>query len=341
MALFGASLLLFWAGYYAGLFMGFRAGLPRVPLLLAAIVGVCGCFGVPILGWIWAATEKKQIETLGSATDFDPVVARRERTALQVAMAMALVGLVGQVFVGRLTPEPSYGEVEVDEPAYDEPAYDEWAETGTDYDAEAETETETEAETEPEAEAEAETEAEPEAETVPVTEPEPETLDRLWVLATSSDRRIVAVTDGRGTLPWLVRSRRPLPAFAAGDRLTVEGVRSGTLLEASAVTRTGEGQGAAIPSPRVVTLATLHDDVEGFPVWAALRGAVAVDGSSVAPDGAPEPRVALRLPRGVRVRAGARFTTLRGVLLDTSALGVARGGLELWVGAVEDVVVAE
>ena len=105
MSLFGAFMLLFWAGYYLGLVMGFRAGLPRIPLFLAATVGVCGCFGMPILGWIWWATDKKWMEKLGSATDFDPVAMRRERTMLQVAVAMGALGLMGQTMVGNMAPE--------------------------------------------------------------------------------------------------------------------------------------------------------------------------------------------------------------------------------------------
>jgi hypothetical protein len=69
-----------------------------------------------------------------------------------------------------------------------------------------------------------------------------------------------------------------------------------------------------------------------------LREVIATDATHVAPFGASEPSVTLRLPRGVRVRAGSRFSTLRGVLVERSALGDSSQGLELWVGAAEDVV---
>lgn len=232
MGLGAFSFVLFWIGYYWAIAIGWRAGVGRAGLIVAGIVGVCGCFGLPIIAWIWRETERRQLELLGGDPNIDVTRARRERSMLQIAIALAALGFVGQIVVGRLMPEdaaydgPSDYAMDDERYAYDQ-GWDDPVDS-PDYvpadDGVADIVERDVAEEviEPRAE-EAIAEQAPAAEE---TAPEAGTL-RLWVIASAGDRRTIACTEGRDASVIFVRHERgrALPQLAYGDELSVEGTR--------------------------------------------------------------------------------------------------------------------
>lgn len=78
-----AGFVLWWAGYYA-----------------AMAVGVCGCFGLPILAYFWTKVQSHTQATVMDGDDDAPIPPHMRH--YQIAAAIAIVGLVIQLVAGRM-----------------------------------------------------------------------------------------------------------------------------------------------------------------------------------------------------------------------------------------------
>lgn len=304
-----ASFVVFWAGYYPALWLAWRTGVSRGPLLLAGLVGACGCFGMPILGWLLVSTQRKQLEQLMGTPDIDVARAQRENTMSKAFVAVAAVGFAGQIAVANFAPEPSASEdlygAEYDDATYAEPSEERPTYAGSSEEAPyappEDLPTYAEPSEEPPTYAEPGLEEAPPHDPRVFTLPPPDTDETLvwegWTLTMSGDRRRILLLDGRSPRALVVESTRPLPRRALGDFVRVEGTAREGVVRSASVRFDGRNVLDAIPRPRRLALGEVLDAAES-PSFVVLRGLVAIDSQTLAAEGTTEPTLHVVAPRG-------------------------------------------
>lgn len=327
--------LLFWGGYYGALAVAWRAGVRNGVLFAVAVVmGICGCFGVPLLAYFWSEVQKRTF-ALVEAQPADAAPPAHMRHYGTVA-AVAVVGLVLQILGGNLIPDDDgYDEgawsdapVPTYEPVVDyepppteeelEEAWEGWEEHVGD---EAESD-ELAGEATP-----AEDELAPEDVLAP-EDAEPTTIDGAF-LGALPGRRVAVILAGehialarRARGGWPV-SLVPCASVSLAGEHDAEGV--------FVVTETAEidGDGCAqLPRPEVVRSydAPLADHAGRYVVLPAPHAETPTRLRLT-----EELTLTVRAPRGAIAR-DTDYTAVRGVLVDTGR------GMELWILRADDVV---
>lgn len=333
--------LLFWGGYYGGMVVAWRAGVRNgVLYAVAAVMGICGCFGLPLLAFFWSEVQKRTFALVEAQPDDAPPPPHMNR--YRILAGVAGVGLVLQILGGNLIPDDEADDWADDEPTYtydpvedyeppDEPlddedptrdeldeAWDHWEDhVGGD---------EAAADVEPD-------EAEPEEEPDEPGQPRPATVHADF-LGTFAGRGVAVLLVGeqvryarraRGTWPVSLLPCTPVSLEGEWDDAEVLVVTQTAELD--------ERGCASLPRPEVVRSfdAPLAEHAGRYVLLPAPHAETPTRLRFT-----EELTLTVRAPRGAIAR-DADYTAVRGVLVDASA-ATGRGGLELWVLRADDLV---
>lgn len=341
----GLGFLLWWGGYYAAMVVAWRAGVRGLGLMVgAAAMGICGCGGIPILGYFWSKVQSKTFEAINEAPDDAPVP--RHLPRFQASAAVAVVGMALQLAGGYMLPDDdgydSYDSYGSDYPgdSYDDrddsyvddrdDAYDdrddsyadnvEDRDDGDDHGAD-------------DALAGNADEDEGSADVVDALPDGEVSWDGILV-GVAADRRHAAFLVGERVIIVSRAGRARWTGMDPGVTVAVRGREDGSVTVASDVEAIEAAPWAGLPRPHVVRPSEAEPLRELAGRYVLLASPHAISRTRVSlPDGT---ELTVRAPAGALTR-DTDYTAVRGVLVDTSAFG-RRGALELWIPRESDVV---
>ncbi len=340
------GMLLFWGGYYGGMLVAWRAGVRNGALYaVAAVMGICGCFGLPLLAFFWSEVQKRTFALVEAQPDDAPPPPHMNR--YRILAAVAAVGLVLQILGGNLIPDDDGEDWSDDEPSYTYDPVEDYAPPEEPPEDEDPTRDELdeawehwedhvggdEADAVDDATEEVAIEADEAAEADEAEEAAPVTV-RADFLGAFAGRRVAVLLTGeqvryarraRGT--WPVSLLPCTPVSLEGEWDDAE-----TLVVANTAELDERGC-RSLPRPEVVRSfdAPLAEHAGRYVLLPAPHAETPTRLRFT-----DELTLTVRAPRGAIAR-DADYTAVRGVLVDASA-ATGRGGLELWVLRADDVV---